>query len=235
MTSAALAGSTGLVGSEILKTLLSHPSITSVYAYTRRDLPNTTSSAKLHALQSSDTAVWPSLYPSSQPAQLFLSALGTTRAAAGGLEAQRAIDHTLNVELAKAAKEAGATTYVLISSGSASSASMIPYSKMKGETEDAVRALGFQHTVILRPGLIVGQRSESRPAEAVFRGLAGTLGKISNVLKDSWAQDAEVIARAAVKAGLDCVEGRREEGVWILGQSDIVRLGRTEWKDEEGK
>jgi uncharacterized protein YbjT (DUF2867 family) len=206
-----------------------------VHAYTRRDLPNPTSSSKLHALQSTDTATWPSLYPTAPPAPLFLSALGTTRAAAGGPEAQRAIDHTLSVALAKAAKDAGATTYVLISSGSASPKSAVPYSKMKGETEDAVRALGFAHTVILRPGLIVGTRSESRPAEAVFRGIAKALGKVSNVLKDSWAQDAEVIARAAVRAGLDCVEGRREEGVWVLEQGDIIRLGRTEWKVEKAK
>ena len=98
-----------------------------------------------------------------------------------------------------------------------------------------MRALGFAHTVILRPGLIVGTRSESRPAEAVFRGIARVLGKVSNVLKDGWAQDAEVIARAAVRAGLDCVEGRREEGVWVLEQGDIIRLGRTEWKAEKAK
>ncbi|OCL05019.1 hypothetical protein AOQ84DRAFT_246816, partial [Glonium stellatum] len=108
MASAALAGSTGLVGSEILKTLLAHPSITSVHAYTRRDLPNPTSSPKLHPLQSTDVSTWPTLYPTTPTApQLFLSALGTTRGAAGGFAAQRAIDHDLNVSLATAAKAGG--------------------------------------------------------------------------------------------------------------------------------
>jgi len=46
---------------------------------------------------------------------------------------------------------------------------MIPYSKMKGELEDSVNALGFDHTIIVRPGLIVGGREESRPAEFVIR------------------------------------------------------------------
>lgn len=79
-------------------------------------------------------------------------------------------------------------------------------------------------------GLIVGERSESRMLEGVFRKLAGGMGSVSNKLKDFWAQDDEVIARAAVKAGLEGLKGvGGEEKVKILGQSDIVRLGRTEW------
>lgn len=79
-------------------------------------------------------------------------------------------------------------------------------------------------------GLIVGERGETRVAEAVLRKIAGAAGSVSNKLKDFWAQDSEVIARAAVKAGLEGLkEAGGEEKVKILGQADIVRLGRTEW------
>jgi uncharacterized protein YbjT (DUF2867 family) len=61
---------------------------------------------------------------------LFISGLGTTRGAAGGFENQKKIDYDLNLELAKAAKNAGTKHYVLISATSANSTSMIPYSKM---------------------------------------------------------------------------------------------------------
>lgn len=64
---------------------------------------------------------------------------------------------------------------------------MMPYLKMKGELEQAVRALEFEHTVILRPGMILGQREESRPAESVFRALASLTGLLGNWAKDSWA------------------------------------------------
>jgi uncharacterized protein YbjT (DUF2867 family) len=97
--------------------------------------------------------------------KIFFSGLGTTKAAAGSIEAQRKIDYDLNLDLAKAAKESGVDTYVLISSGSANAQSNFAYVRMKGELEDAVKALGFKHTVILRPGLIVGGREDSRPAE----------------------------------------------------------------------
>lgn len=226
MTSAAIVGSTGLVGSNILSQLLAHPSVTSVHAYTRRSLPNPSSSTKLHPLESTDTSTWASLLPTSPAPNVFFSGLGTTRAAAGGLENQRKIDYDLNLDLARAAKKAGCTTYVLISTGAASSASMIPYTRMKGELEDAVKDLGFRHTVILRPAVIGGKREESRPAEAVLRGVAGTLRSWVPGFVNMWCQDADVIARAAVRAGLECAEGKRADGVWEIGRNEIVELGK---------
>lgn len=160
-----------------------------------------------------------------------MSALGTTRANAGGFEKQRKIDYDLNLALAKAAKAAGTKAYVLISSSGSSSSSPLGYPKMKGELEDAVKALDFDHTVIVRPGLIVGDRNEMRTAEFVFRKIAGFAGGVSgNKLKDFWAQDADVIAKAAVRAGLNCIEGKEKEKVRVLTQADIVRLGRREWQ-----
>jgi uncharacterized protein YbjT (DUF2867 family) len=120
-------------------------------------------------------------------------------------------------------------TYVLISSSGATSKGLVPYIKMKGELEDAVKALGFKHCVILKPGILVGERKESRPTEWLIRQVANVAGAIGGGLKDFWAQDAEVVAKAAVSAGLSCVEGKREEGVWVLEQKDVLRLGRTEW------
>jgi len=98
---------------------------------------------------------------------------------------------------------------------------------MKGELERDVKSLGFDHTIILRPGLLVGERSESRPAEFIFRKIAGLAGAIG--AKDFWAQDDVVVGRAAVAAGLKALGGEKP-GVWEIGQAEIVKLGRTEWK-----
>jgi hypothetical protein len=215
-------------GSNILSTLTASPQVHHIHAFARKAL---TISEKIHPLSSPDSKSWPSLYPTTSPApSIFISALGTTRALAGSFAAQREIDYDLNLALAKKAKEAGTKTYVLISSGGANSGSMIGgYMKMKGELEDAVTALDFERTVIVRPGLIVGTREDSRPPEAALRKLANFMGAISGgALKDFWAQDAEIIARAAVSAALQAEE--RNEKVWIVGQSDVLRLGRTEWK-----
>lgn len=99
---------------------------------------------------------------------------------------------------------------------------------MKGQLEDEVQKLGFEHCVILRPGVIVGEREDSRPAEFVVRSIAKFAGNVSQALKDPWAQDAEVIARAAINAGKECIDGKREKGTWMLSQAEIVRLGKEE-------
>ncbi|CAK4033972.1 NAD dependent epimerase dehydratase family [Lecanosticta acicola] len=227
MTTVALVGATGLVGSIIFNTLKGSDAVKHIYTFSRKALPG---DAKVTPIVSKDATEWTSQYPSGS--QLFISALGTTRGNAGGFENQRKIDYDLNLAMAKAARESGSKVYVLISSSGANSKSSMGYLKMKGELEEAVQELGFENVVIVRPGVIVGNRQESRIAEAVLRNVARFAGSVSGgMLKDSWAQDDVVIARAAVRAGLDAVEGKVSDKSRILGQGDIVRLGRTEWKD----
>lgn len=232
--STALVGATGLVGKNMLQTLLSHPSISTVSAFSRRPLDITDPNSRLQSIVDSNSQNWSTVFPTSAtgPPSIFYSALGTTRAAAGSFEAQRKIDFDLNLALARAAKDAGVRVYVLISSAAVNSKSMMPYSKMKGELEEAIAEIGFEKTVLVKPGLIVGPRSDFRPPEYVLQVVARAMGSISgSALKDFWAQDAEVIGRAAVVAGLMACEGKSPEGkVWYVGQSDVVRLGRNEWK-----
>ena len=167
----------------------------------------------------------------SPPPQIFFSALATTRAAAGGFEAQYKLEHDLNVELARAAIEGGSKVYVLVSSAGASDKSVLAYPKMKGQIEEDIKVLGFEHMVILQPGLIAGHREESRPLEFVVRKFADLVGAInSHYLKDVWAQEADVIAKAAVSAGLKALNGEAPSNVWVLKGADIIRLGRTEWR-----
>lgn len=130
--------------------------------------------------------------------------------------------------MAKAAKEAGTKVYVLISAVTADTSSMFAYTKMKGQIEEDIKAVDFDHTVILRPGLIGGKREESRPVEAVMRKFATGLGMISPRLKDHWVQDATVIAKAAVSAGLKALNGEVPSKVWLLTGSEIICEARNQ-------
>lgn len=135
--------------------------------------------------------------------------------------------------MAKAAKAAGVTTYVLISSGGAHAQSMVGYAAMKGELEDEVSALGFEKCVLLRPGLIVGERESKRTLEQPLHSVANFMGWLSPAMKNCWAQDAGTIARAAVRAALEedvwtgrqTKEGKNGGKVWVMGQAEIVELG----------
>lgn len=227
-----------LKGSNILQTLLTHPLTTQITTLSRRQ-PRA-ESAKLNAITSDDCGSWSSNLATLKPIpDIFFSGLGTTRAAAGGFENQYKIDHDLNLSLATAAKNAGIKTYVLISSSGADASAYFAYPRMKGELESAVKALGFEHTIILRPGMIVGDRVEydkrGKP-EKVLMGVARMMSNwAGNKTTDFWAQDATVIARAAVNAGLRAAAGQQKESVWTMTQADIVRLGRTEWSEQEVK
>ncbi|KAE8151397.1 hypothetical protein BDV25DRAFT_152737 [Aspergillus avenaceus] len=231
MANTAVIGCTGMVGSFILNHLLANPSVARVDTISRRT-PQAASSAqeKLTTFVSDDTSRWAGQLSSlTPPPSIFFSSFGTTRASAGSFDNQYKVEHGLNVELARAAREAGTKVYVLISSSGASKDSSFAYPRMKGEIEEDVKALGFERTVILRPGLISGQRGESRPLEAAARFVAGFAGKLHSGLKDSWAQDADVIGKAAVNAGLKALEGdvpAGSEKVWVLHGSDIIKYGR---------
>ena len=102
---------------------------------------------------------------------------------------------------------------------------------MKGELEEAVKELGFPHTVLMQPGLLLGKRKDFRLAEVILQTIARGMGAISKArLTDWWTQDVDVIGKAAVAAGMHCLEGKRDEGIWVVDHRDIIRLGRTEWK-----
>lgn len=231
-------------GSHILSTLLTSPnSIAYVEVIARRSAPATAqqqasqSGVKLTEFVNADTAAWTThISSASRPApSILFSSLATTRANAGSLAAQYKLEHDLNIALARAARDRGTKVYVLISSGGASQDSWNGYLKMKGDIEEHIKELDFERTVILRPGLIGGKREESRPMETALRTLGGLMGKLSGgYLKDMWIQDADVIARAACRAGVLALHGEgeaKEKGkVWVLGQNDILRLGRDEWK-----
>jgi uncharacterized protein YbjT (DUF2867 family) len=184
----------------------------------------------LTAFIDADTGKWAPYYKNlSPPPSIFFSALATTRAAAGSFENQYKLEHGVNVEMAKAAKAAGTKVYVLISVANASTGAMFGYTKMKGQIEEDIKGLEFEHTVILQPGLITGNREESRPAEAVIRKIAGGLGMISShFLKDGWAQDADVIAKAAVSAGLKALNGEVPNKVLMINGRDIIRQAQNE-------
>lgn len=232
-TNTVVFGCTGLVGSQILSTLLGWPDL-KVTTISRRAPKAPESATNLDAIVETDTTTWCSKLSSLSPTpHTLFSGLGTTRAQAGGIQNQWKIDHDLNVEIAKAAKEAGVRTFVFISSTGTRNflSSLAPYTKMKIGVEDTVRDLDFDNAVIVKPGLIMGQREKPHTGQGLMTAIVRGLGSLSQGLQDGLGQDHDVIARAAVRAAQLVAEGKAPSKYWVLEQADIVRLGRTEWED----
>lgn len=92
------------------------------------------------------------------------SCLGTTLKDAGSKEAQWRVDSDYQYNFAKIARQNGITTFVLMSAQNADAKSSFFYSRMKGELEQNIEALGFDKLIIMQPGLLLRPDS-NRPME----------------------------------------------------------------------
>ncbi len=147
-----MAGATGLVGQEILATLLADESYSAVHCVGRRAL------AQQHPKLTSHVVDLAALQGLPQIDDCFI-ALGTTIKVAGSQEAFRAIDLQAVEAVALAAKASGATKLGVVSAMGANSHSSVFYNRIKGEMELSLARMGFKSLVIARPSLIDGDRS----------------------------------------------------------------------------
>lgn len=151
---ALLAGSTGLVGRALLPLLLASPRYAQVHTLLRRTVPDLPASPKLQV----HVVDFQSLPALSKIDDVFI-ALGTTIKVAGSQEAFRQVDFDAVVNTARAAQAAGASRLAVVSALGADAKSRVFYSRVKGEMQEALVALGFHSVVIVQPSLLVGDRT----------------------------------------------------------------------------
>jgi uncharacterized protein YbjT (DUF2867 family) len=212
---ALLAGATGLVGRACLRRLLDHPDYAKVVAVVRRplDLKHPRLETVVSALDGLDALAVRTVTHA-------FCALGTTIAKAGSEAAFRQVDHDAVLAFARLARRHGATQFVLVSSIGADPASSNFYLRVKGETERDLAAIGFAGTHLLRPGLLLGDREESRPAEALARTFAPWLNPLLvGGLRRYRSVEADAVAAAMIGAALEGASGAR-----VVEFDDIERL-----------
>jgi uncharacterized protein YbjT (DUF2867 family) len=195
-----LVGATGLVGSHVLALALADPRVNSVVAPARRDLP-------AHPKLLSPRVDFDHL-PEDEDwwqADAVICTLGTTMRAAGSRDAFRRVDHQYPLDVARIARRHGTPTCVLNSAMGASASSKIFYNRVKGELEQDLAKAGFESLTFVRPGLIGGEREESRTGEHTMLVVLGLLGP---VLPRRWRiNPAAKIAEALIEAAVDPAPG----------------------------
>jgi len=160
---ALLAGATGLVGSHVLELLLADARWSRVVTVGRR---TTSRKHEKLAQRAVDLGALDAVSDLPHVNDVFCC-LGTTIKRAGSQPAFRLVDHDFVVGLARAGLRAGATQFLLVSAIGADPESRVFYSRVKGETETAIRGLPYQAIQILRPSLLLGERPEFRLGERV--------------------------------------------------------------------
>lgn len=209
MKTVLILGATGQVGQALLELALQHPEISRVVAPTRRPLPP---HAKLDnplvdfEQLPEDAAWWKS--------DVTLCALGTTLRQTKSKAGFYRVDHDYVLAAAQLAKRAGTPTFGLVSSLGANASSRLFYLRVKGETEQALTALGFASQVIVRPSLLIGgTRANARPLEAfgLFLGkcLASLLPRRYRAITTRQVAQSLLKACLQAPAGLHVIESEQ--------------------------
>jgi uncharacterized protein YbjT (DUF2867 family) len=198
-----LAGATGLVGRELLHGLLADDSVARDTVLGRRAPAE--SHPKLQ-FQAVDFAKLPKLAPIDE----CYVALGTTIKVAGSQQAFRAVDYDAVVNVAKAAKAAGARRIGVVSAMGANEKSTVFYSRVKGEMEEALGAMGFETLVIARPSMLAGNREALgqpvRPGEGLALKVSNKLGWL--IPRNYRSISVTSVANALLR-GVSSSKGRR--------------------------
>jgi uncharacterized protein YbjT (DUF2867 family) len=168
---AVVAGASGLVGSELVARLLCTPAYQRIIALTRRPIglehPRIVEApARFDALD----GVLAPLLPRSTPIDAYCC-LGTTIRAAGSQQSFYRVDHDLVLAFARWAAGAPVARLIVISALGADVASRVFYNRVKGETENDLRAVAGSKLVLVRPSLLDGPRTEPRWGEALALAL----------------------------------------------------------------
>ena len=208
-----LVGATGMVGSAVIERF----GATALTVLTRREIGEL---APQHAQEVASTDGWPAIITAAKPTTL-ICCLGTTIRQAGSQAAFRAVDHNLILAAASAAKRAGTSHMIAVSSVGASAKAGNFYLRTKGETEDDLRALGFDRLDLLRPGLLRGDRPGP---PRLGEGLATIAAPFADALLHGTFRRYRSISGAAVAAAIVALTGQGALGVHIHENDDIRAL-----------
>lgn len=213
-----LAGATGLVGGRVLEGLLARADGPLVVAPVRR--PLATAHPRLRTLVGAWDAAAIAGALDGASLDAYACCLGTTIRQAGSREAFLAVDRDLVLSLGETARALGARQALLVSSVGASAQSGNFYLRVKGEAERGLAGQGFERVDCLRPGLLLGERSERRRAE----GLGQRLAPLANPLMRGPLRRYRAIGADVVAGALVALAGREAAGRFVHEYDALVAL-----------
>ncbi len=164
---AVIIGSTGLTGSQLLRTLLSNNAYDKVISFVRRSSKISHPKLVQHVVDFDDPKTYEELIEGND----MFCCLGTTIKKAGTEEAFERVDFLYPIQFAKAAANKGIKQYSIISALGANPKSGNFYLRTKGKCEDELRKLPFQSISVFRPSLLLGNRKEFRLGEKLAESI----------------------------------------------------------------
>ena len=153
---ALIIGATGATGKDLVTLLLNDDAYTEVHCFVRKPLALTHPKLHAHVVNFETPEAWADLLHG----DVAFSCLGTTLAVAGSKDAQWRVDYDYQYAFAQQCKANGVPTFVLVSAAGATAQSKLFYNRMKGQLEDAVKALDFSCLLIFQPSVLIRSNSD---------------------------------------------------------------------------
>lgn len=220
---ATIIGSTGMIGTQLLNLLMQDPDYDYIRILVRRPVPVTNNRLEIKLVNFDDLET---VQLALDGSDVVFSCIGTTnKKVRGDKKLYWKIDHDIPVNACRLALERGCEKFVFVSSIGANANSTLFYTKMKGQTEQDVIATGMPEVHIMRPGMLLGERKESRPlekfAQVVMKPLSGLMvGKA----RQYRAIEAIDVARAMIGAAK-----RNVKGTYIYTYDDMMKLAKKNY------
>jgi len=198
---AAILGASGLVRQVLVDQLLAHEDYQEVHVLVRR--PMNRFHPKLEEWVIDFDRVTEIELPE---VDHVYCALGTTIKQAGSQEAFRQVDYTYPIEVGRELMDLGATRFALISALGAHPNAKTFYNRVKGDTENGLRVLGYDALLIFRPSLLLGERDEFRFGEQAAARVSTVLRPL--LKRSTFAPiEAEKVAQAMIHHTLHAPPG----------------------------
>ena len=153
---ALIIGATGATGKDLVTQLLADDTYSEVHCFVRKPLTLTHPKLHAHVVNFETPEAWADLVHG----DVAFSCLGTTLAVAGSKEAQWRVDYDYQYNFAEHCRNNGVPTFVLVSAAGAKAPSKLFYNRMKGQLEDAIKALGFSCLLIFQPSVLIRSNSD---------------------------------------------------------------------------
>lgn len=206
---ALVVGATGLIGDLLTHRLLDSAYYETVTVLVRRPL------GWSHPRLREQLVDFDAPAPLTDPVDDAFCCLGTTMKKAGSKGAFQKVDYQYPLDVARLARQAGATQYAIVTSMGADPDSSFFYNRVKGEIERDLAALDYPTLLIYRPSLLLGERHESRLGER----LAESAMRLLNPLIPAKYKgiDASRVASAMLKTAQQSLTGRH------VFESDVLQ------------
>lgn len=160
---AIILGATGLTGSILLEKLLNDDRYKTIKLFSRKEIKGLPSKVDQYVGNLFELENFKADFTGDE----VYCCIGTTAKKTPDKAVYTAIDYGIPVASAKLSKENGIHTFLVVSALGANAESRIFYNKTKGEMELDVLAKEIDHTYILQPSIIEGERNEKRIGEQI--------------------------------------------------------------------